>query len=103
MLQFSLLTIDALAAVMSGDMGDWLAFGSRVGVFVFSVMYEEFCKISAMRAPLWSSELEYHMVECAFMSPVMMLLVSESRYSKVLVMSVSSVAWSGSVVCLGAI
>ena len=38
---------------------------------------------------------------CAFMSPVMMLLESESRYWNVLVISVSSVAWSGSVVSLG--
>ena len=41
------------------------------------------------------------MVECALMSPVMMLFVSVSRYWNVFVMSVSSVAWSGSVVCLG--
>ena len=37
------------------------------------------------------------------MSPVMMLLVSVSRYWNVFVMSMSSVAWSGSAVCLGGV
>ena len=46
---------------------------------------------------------ECHVVECALMSPVIMLFVSVSRYWKVFVMSESSVAWSGSVVCLGGI
>ena len=87
--------------VMSGEVGDWLVCGSRVGVLVLSMICEEFCNMSAISVPLWSSVLECHNVECALMSPVMMLFVSVSRYWKVFVMSVSSVAWSGSVVCLG--
>ena len=32
--------------VMSGDIGCWLAAGFRVGVFVFSMMWFEFCSAS---------------------------------------------------------
>ena len=70
-------------------------------MFVFKTICEEFWIRSAMSVPLWSLVLECHVVECAFMSPVMMLLVSVSRYRNAFVMSVSSVVWSGSVVCLG--
>ena len=93
--------MDELAVVMSGEVGDWFACGSRVGESVLSIICEEFCSMSAISVPLWSSLFECHAVECALMSPVMMLLGSESRYWNVLVMLVSSVAWSGSVVCLG--
>ena len=96
-----LFAIVELAVVMSGDVGDWLVCGSRVGVSVFSMICEELCIKSAISVPLWSSVLECHVVECALMSPVIMLFVSVSRYWKEFVMSVSSVAWSGSVVCLG--
>lgn len=90
--QVVLLAMDELAVVMSGEVGDWFAWGSLVGVSVFSVICEEFWSRSEIRVPLWSSVLECHVVECALMSPVMILLVSVSRYWNVLVISVSSVA-----------
>lgn len=34
----------------------------------------EFCMMSAMRVPLWSSKGEYQCGECAFMSPVSIVL-----------------------------
>ena len=77
--QCVLLAIEVLATVMSGEVGDWLECGSRVGVSVLSVICEEFCMMSAMSVPLWSLVLEYHVVECAFMSPVIMLFVRVSR------------------------
>ena len=74
-----LLAIELLAVVMSGEVGDWLECGSRVGVSVLSMICEEFCKMSEISVPLWSSVLECHVVECAFMSPVMILFVRVSR------------------------
>ena len=45
-------------------------FGTLVGVFLFSVMWCELLKTSAISCPLWSSVYEYHKVECAFTYPV---------------------------------
>ena len=50
--QCVLFAIAVLAIVMSGEVGDWLECGSRVGVFVLSVICEEFCMMSAIRIPL---------------------------------------------------
>ena len=47
-----------------------MAFGTLVGVFVFSVMWYELLMTSAISCPLWSSVYECHKVECAFTSPV---------------------------------
>ena len=69
-----LLAIELLAVVMSGEVG-----GSRVGVSVLSMICDEYCKMSEISVPLWSSVLECHVVECALMSPVMMLFVRVSR------------------------
>ena len=52
-----------LAVVMSGEVGDWLACGSLVGVSVFSMICEEFCSMFAISVPLWSSVWECHVVE----------------------------------------
>jgi len=39
--------------VMSGDEGCWfLAMGIRVGVFVFKMIWFEFCSMSSMMVPL---------------------------------------------------
>ena len=101
MFQVILFAMDVLAVVMSGEVGDWFACGRRVGVSVFRIICDEFCRRSAINTPLWSSLFECQRVECALMSPAMILLVRVSRYWKVFAMSVSSVAWFGSVVCLG--
>ena len=77
---------------MSGEVEDWLVCECRDGMSVFSMVCEELCIMSATRVPLYSSVFECHVMECALMSPVMMLFVSVSRYWKVFVMSVSSVA-----------
>ena len=45
-------------------------FGTRVGVFVFSVMSSELLMTSAINCPLWSSVYECQRVECACTSPV---------------------------------
>ena len=47
-----------------------VVFGTRVGVFVFSVMWSELLMTSAISCSLWSSAYERHKVECAFTSPV---------------------------------
>ena len=88
--------------VMSGEVGCWFTWGGmRVGVFVFSVIWLEFAIMSAISDPRWSSVVECHWCECAFMSPVIRWLSMLVRWVKVFVMSVSSVAWFGSVVSLG--
>ena len=58
-----LFAIEVLAVVMSGEVGDWLACGSLVGVSVFSMICEEFCSMFAISVPLWSSVWECHVVE----------------------------------------
>ena len=79
--------------VMSGEVGCWsMCGGFLVGVSVFSVLCVEFCRRSAISRPLWSSAGEYHIVECAFTSAVMMADGSVVRYVSVFVMSLSSVA-----------
>ena len=78
--QVILLAMELLAVVISGEVGDWLVCGSRVGVSVLSMICEEFCKMSEISVPLWSFVLECQVVECALMSPVMMLFVRVSRY-----------------------
>ena len=50
--QCILFAIEVLAYVMSGEVGDWLVCGSRVGVSVLSVICEEFCMMSAISIPL---------------------------------------------------
>ena len=55
--------------VMSGDdVCCSVVFGTLVGVF--SVMWSELMKTSAISCPLWSSVYECQRVECAFTSPV---------------------------------
>lgn len=100
--QVMCLCILLAAVVMSGDVGCWCMFGgSLVGVFSFSMMCSEFCMRSEMRVPLWSSVGECHELECAFMSPVMMVFGRVVRYVKHVVMSWSSVGWLGSAVSRG--
>lgn len=99
--QVSLFAMVLLAVVMSGAVAVWSVCGSLVGLLVFSIICVEFWRMSVMSVPLWSSVFPYHVVECALMSPVIMLLVSVSRWFRQFVISVSSVGWSGSVVCLG--
>ena len=99
--QVVLLAMLVVAVVMSGEVGCWSLCGFLVGVLVFSMVELEFCIVSAISVPLWSSVCECHVVECALMSPVVMLVVMLSMYAKVFVISVSSVAWSGSVVRRG--
>ena len=57
--------------------------------------------MSAIKAPRWSSVVECQSVECAFTSPVIMVLGREVMCARVLDMSVSSVAWFGSLVFRG--
>ena len=52
MFQVILLAIEVLAAVMSGEVGDWFVCGSLVGESVFRVISEEFCNKSAISVPL---------------------------------------------------
>ena len=47
-----------------------VVFDTRVGVFVFSVMWSELLMTSAISCPLWSSVYECQRVECAFTSLV---------------------------------
>ena len=47
-----------------------VVLGTLVGVSVFSVMWSELLKTSAISCPLWSSVYECQRVECAFTSPV---------------------------------
>ena len=54
-----------------------------------------------MSVPLWSSVYECQSVECAFMSPVIMVFRRLVRWVKVFVMSWSSVECCGSVVFTG--
>ena len=69
-----------MIVVMSGEVGCWSECGGfRVCVSVFSVMWLEFSIRSEMSVPLWSSVCECQSVECALMSPVMMVLCSEVR------------------------
>ena len=77
---------------MSGDVDCWcVPGGTLVGVSEFNVMWLEFCMMFAINSPLWSSVGEYQVGECAFMSPVIMLLCNVVRNVKQFVMSVSSV------------
>ena len=73
------LAIELVAAVMSGDVGAWSMCGSLVGVSVIRMTLVEFCMRLDISVPLWSSWLEYHVGECAFISPVSMCGVSVSR------------------------
>ena len=57
--------------VISGeDVCCSVAFGTLVGVFVFSVMWSELPMTSAISCPLCSPVYECQRVECAFTSPV---------------------------------
>ena len=57
--------------VISGDdVCCSVVLDTQVGVFVFSLMWSEFLKTSAISCPLWSSVYECQRVECAFTSPV---------------------------------
>ena len=47
-----------------------VVFGTRVGVYVFSVMWSELPMASDISCPIWSSVYEFQRVECAFTSPV---------------------------------
>jgi len=88
--------------VMSGDVGCWFGFGGlRVGVLVLRMECVEFCMVSAMWLPLWSFVGECQSVECAFISPVIMLFWSVVSVVSMSVMSLSSVVWPGFVVSLG--
>ena len=75
-----LLSSVSEAVVMSGEVGCCDVFGGfLVEVSVFRVMWVEFCIMSAMRVPLWSSMGECHRSECAFMSAVIMVFCSVVR------------------------
>ena len=56
--------------IYSDDVCCSVVFGTRVGVFVFSVMWSELLMTSAISCPLWSSMCKCQRVECAFISPV---------------------------------
>ena len=74
--QFVCLCSESCIVVMSGDVFCCLGLlGTLVGVFVFRMMWFEFWSASSMMCPLWSLSGECHVVECAFMSPVIRLLV----------------------------
>ena len=61
--------------VISGkDVCCSVVFGTLVGVLVFSVMWSELLMTSAISCPLRSSAYECHKVECAFTSPVCVLV-----------------------------
>lgn len=65
--------------VMSGEVLFWLWLfvllkGMRVGVLVFRMVCVLFCMMSRICVPLWSSSVECHACECAFMSPVRIVL-----------------------------
>lgn len=75
--------------------------GFLVGVSVLRVMCVEFCMMSAMSVPLWSSVGENHRSECALMSAVIIVFGNVVRCARVLSISESSVAWLWSVVFLG--
>ena len=47
-----------------------VVFGTLLGMFVFSVMWSELLRTSAISCPLWSSVYEYQRVECAFTYPM---------------------------------
>ena len=73
---------------MSGDVFCWfLLFGIRVGVFVLSIIWFEFCNMFVIVSPRWSLYGENHVCEWAFMSPVMIVFVLLMRcWSPVLIM-----------------
>ena len=50
--QVVLFAMDELAVVISGEVGDWLECGRRVGVSVLSMICEEFCRMSEISVPL---------------------------------------------------
>ena len=78
--------------VMSGDdVCCSVAFGTLVGVFVFSVMWSELLMTSAISCPLWSSVYECQREECAFISPVRTECGMFVMYCMQCCMSVSSV------------
>ena len=55
--------------VISGDdVCCSVVFGTLVVVFVFSVMWSELLKTSAISCPLWSPVYECQRMECAFTS-----------------------------------
>ena len=55
--------------VMSGDdVCCSVVFGTLVGVFVFSVMWSELLKTSAISCPLWSSVYECQSGVCVHIS-----------------------------------
>ena len=57
--------------VISGeDVCCSVAFGTLVGVFVFSVMWSGLLMASAIICPVWLSVYECQRVECAFTYPV---------------------------------
>ena len=67
---FMLLDMD----VISGEVFGWFrAIGCLVCVLVLSIVWSEFKNMLAIVFPLWSSIYECHRVECAFMSPVIMV------------------------------
>ena len=89
-------------SVMSGDVFCWLVLlGILVGVSVLSVMSEELLISSSICVPLWSVYGEYHSVECAFASEVIIGLCSVFMCVNRLVMSESSVFWEVFEVSLG--
>ena len=90
------------AVVMSGEVGCCsVLLGFLVGVSELRVMCAEFCIMSAMCDPLWSSVGECQRSECALMSAVIIVLGSVVRYVMAFSISVSSVSWFCSVVFLG--
>ena len=57
--------------VISGeDICCSVAFGTLVGVSVFSIIWSELLMTSAISCPLWTSVYECQILECAFTSPM---------------------------------
>ena len=86
------LSSELSVAVTSGNVDYWCSpAGNLAGVFVFKAICLEFCIITAIRSPLWSSYDEYHVCEYAFLSQVTMLFLSCVRWKY---LCLSSVEWS---------
>ena len=80
-----------LIVVMMGKLSDDNAFGTLDGVFVFSGMWSEFLRTSAISCSLWSSVYECQRVECALTSLMMIECGMFVMYCMQYCMSMSAV------------
>ena len=80
-----------LIVVMMVKWSDDNAFGTLVGVFVFSGMWSELLNTSAISCSLWSSVYECQRVECAFTSLMMIECGMFVMYCMQCCMSMSAV------------